>query len=371
MRQPKVALVCDWLTNFGGAERVIEQFHLMFPEAPIFTSLYVPEKMSAFKNADVRTSYLQKIPGARYKHQFFLSFYPRVFESFDLSEYDIVISSSHSCAKGVVTKPSTLHICYCHSPMRYAWDGAHQFIKDYPLNSLLKNFIVPPLIHKLRIWDRMSADRVDYYLANSKLVQSRIEKYYRRDSEVLNPPVDTKQWSGSGFDGGYYLAVGRMTPYKRFDLLVEAFNELGDDLVLVGEGPDFERLKGMAKENIRFMGRVSDEELLGVYLGARAFLFPQYEDFGITPLEAMSCGKPVIAYKKGGSLDTVVAGKTGVFFKEQTVDSLLKAINGFEEKEFDPEVIRKYAEKFGSEIFRERMFDFVNQKWESWQKEML
>lgn len=365
MAEPKVAIVCDWLTNFGGAERVIEQFHQMFPEAPIYTSLYAADKMPGFEDAEIVTSYLQKIPGAKRKHQLFLSFYPGVFEGVDLSEFDIVISSSHSCAKGVITKPGTLHVCYCHSPMRYAWDESHSYIKEYPFNSLAKRF-VPHMMHRLRMWDRMAADRVDFYIANSELVKKRIDKYYQRESEVIHPPVDVSKWKFSDEEGEYFFAVGRMTPYKRFDLLVDAFNETGLPLKLAGTGPEFEKLKSRAKSNVEFLGRVSDEALLELYQGARAFLFPQYEDFGITPLEAMSCGRPVIAYGAGGSLDTVVEGETGVFFGDQNVEALVAAIQDFEDREWDNKKIREHAENFDISVFRKEIFSFINSKWGEW-----
>jgi len=370
MYKPKVAIVCDWLTNFGGAERVIEQIYKMFPDSPIYTSLYNSEKMGGFEEVDVRTSYLQKIPGAKSHHQLFLYCFPGAFESFDLSEFDIVISSSHSCAKGIITKPETLHICYCHSPMRYAWDESHSYIQSYPFNRLLKK-IIPRFIHKLRMWDRLSAERVDAFVSNSSLVKRRIKKYYQKDSYVIHPPVDTEKWTLSVQEGDYYFAVGRMTPYKRFDLLVEAFNKLDLPLRLAGVGPEFERLKSMANSNIEFLGRISDEELLENYMGAKGFLFPQYEDFGITPLEAMSCGRPVIAFRGGGSLETVIEGKTGLFFDEQTVESLIAAVERFESKKWNYQKIREHAESFGNGRFQEELFDFIKDKWEMWQETMV
>ncbi len=369
MTQPKIAIVCDWLTNFGGAERVIYQFHKMFPDAPIFTSLYNKEKMVGFEDADVRTSWLQKIPGAKSKHQLFLHFLPGVFESFDLDEFDIVLSSSHSCAKGVITKPETLHICYCHSPMRYAWDESHTYIDQYPLNGLVKR-IVPHFIHKIRMWDRLSAERVDKYISNSAFVQKRIEKYYGKNSMVIHPPVECDRWPVSTDHGDYYLAVGRITTYKRFDLLVETFNQLGLPLKIVGTGPDLKKLKQIANSNIEFLGRVSDDDLRELYMNAKGLLFPQVEDFGIIPLEAMSAGTPVIAFKSGGSLETVVEGKTGVFFEEQTVEALAEAIDEFEVETWDPKVIRSQAEKFDEAVFREKLLQFLMEQWKLWQSEM-
>lgn len=355
----KVAIVCDWLTNFGGAERVIEQFHLMFPTAPIFTSLYVPEKMPGFEKADIRTSYLQKIPVLNKRHQLLLPFFPAAFESFDLSEFDLVISSSHCCAKGVVTRPDTLHVSYCHSPMRYAWDGCHEYVKNYPMTGLFK-VLAPPVIHRLRQWDQLSAARVDHFIANSDYVQKRIQKYYRRTSTVINPPVDYERWSVAAGLGDYFVVVGRMTPYKRFDLVIEVFNRLGKKLKVVGTGPDSERLKAMASGNIEFLGRVPDDELKKLYAGSCGLIFPQVEDFGIIPLEAQSAGKPIVALRKGGALETVKEGLTGVFFDQQNIGSLTAAVEKCESVNWDSRVIQQHAKTFDNQVFRQKILEFID-----------
>jgi glycosyltransferase involved in cell wall biosynthesis len=362
MKKPRVALVCDWLTNMGGAERVILQMVKVFPEAPIFTSFYCPNKMPLFAKADVRASYLNVLPEFLRKHQVFLPLYPRVFESFDLSEFDIVISSSHSCAKGVVTGSRTLHVSYCHSPMRYLWDDCHSYFRDYPMNSLAK-FVAPFFFKNLRIWDFASAQRVDNFIANSSLVQKRIAKYFRRESEVIYPSIDVNRWEVSKRVGDYYLALGRLTPYKKFDLLIDVFRERDEKLKIVGTGPELERLKSRASKNIEFLGFVPDEDLNAIYANARALIFPQKEDFGITPLEAMACGRPVIFFRDGGALESIKDKTCGMGFDSQTPEALHSVLNEFESKRFDSSKIRKHAEKFSDEVFCERFRSFVFDSW--------
>ncbi len=356
----KIAIVCDWLTNFAGAERIILALHELFPYAPIYTSIYNPAKCKGFEKADIRTSFIQYLPFAKNHHQFYLNLMPYAFENFDLSEYDIVISSSHSCAKGVITKPETVHISYCHSPMRYAWDDCHKYIKEYRMPWPISSFI-PYMMTKIRIWDRASSDRVDQFVANSEYVAKRIKKYYQRDSKVIYPFVDLDKFKikAKEIKDGYFLALGRLIPYKKFDLLVDTFNENGLPLKIIGTGKDFAKLKKMAKENIEFLAYVSDKELQKYYSEANALLFPQVEDFGITPLEAMACGTPVIAYNKGGALETVT-NDSGVFFEMQTVDSLQNAINIFLKKDFCPHTVAHQASKFSKKIFEKKILELVN-----------
>jgi len=369
LKNLKVAIVCDWLTNFGGAEKVILALHQLFPQAPIYTSIYNAAQMPGFENADIRTSYLQHFPFAKTRHQLYLNFFPHVFEKFDFSGFDIVISSSHSCAKGIITKPETLHICYCHSPMRYAWDDNHRYIKEYVMFPILKRF-ASFFMHRIRLWDRLSADRVDYFIANSHHVQQRINKYYRRPSTVIYPFIDSAAFEAGAKREKFFLAVGRLTPYKRFDLLIETFNELGLPLKIAGAGVAEKNLRKIAKSNIEFLGYVPDDKLKELYGTAQALVFPQVEDFGITPLEAMASGCPVIAYRKGGALETIVEGKSGIFFDEQTVDSLRHAIYKFHKISFKPQLIRQQAENFDKSIFNERMLEFIEQKWHHWQQEL-
>jgi len=257
LMKAKVALVFDWMTTNGGAEKVNIVLHEMFPEAPIFTSVYNPEKLKGFEDADVYTSFIQNLPFAKTKHQYYLGLMPSAYELFDLSEYDIVISSSHACAKGVITKPETLHVCYCHTPMRYAWDNWHTYIREYKINPLLKRF-AKRRMHKLRMWDRLSAERVDHFIANSSTTKRRIEKYYRKHAAVIPPMINASKYKISE-PKGYFLAVGRLTPYKKFDLIVEAFNELKLPLKIVGTGIMKDYLRKNADQNIEFLGFVDEK----------------------------------------------------------------------------------------------------------------
>lgn len=368
LKDANIAIVCDWLTNFAGAERVILKLHQMFPSAPIYTSTFNEEKMEPFRRALIHKSFIQKLPKAKEKHQWYLKLYPIAFEQFDLSGYDIVISSSHSCAKGVITKPETMHVCYCHSPMRYAWDNSHEYIRTYKFPWYVKRFI-PRMIHKIRMWDKVAADRVDHFVTNSDYVRKRIQKYYRRESKVIHPMVSTKDYYVSGGKKDYYLAVGRFTPYKKFDLLVDAFNELPYKLKIVGTGVEEKALKSKARNNIEFTGFVTDKVLKDLYANCKALVFPQVEDFGITPLEAMASGRPVIAYKKGGALETIKEDQTGVFFDEQNVISLKSAVEKFENSKWDSKKIREHARKFDESVFEKNFANFLEKSWKEWRKE--
>jgi len=370
MRKPKVAFVADWLVNRGGAERVLLSLRELFPSAPVYTSIYNPDRLPGFEDASMITSFLQKLPAAKTKHTLYFPLMPYAFEQFDFSAYDIVISSSHSAAKGIITKPRTLHISYCHSPMRYCWDNSHAYIDQYGLNPLLAK-PAKKMITRMRLWDRAAADRVDFFIANSKYIKKRIQKYYRRDSTVIHPPVDTSFFSEPAKIGEYFLAVGRLTPYKRFDLIIDIFNELKWPLVIVGTGKDEKKLKALAKENIRFLGDIADEELKNIYKKSIALIFPQVEDFGLTPLEAMSSGKPVIAFAEGGALETIDPGRTGLFFTEQKGEHLKKTLLEFEALKWNPSDIRKHARLFDKGIFLEKMKNFVDEKWMIWQREMV
>lgn len=358
----KIAIVADWLTNYGGAESVISAFHDLFPNAPIYTTMYRPEKMRELGNLkNVHTSWLNSIPFV--KHQWMLGQMPTAVEMFNLDNYDIILSSCHSVSKGVITKPSTLHICYCHTPMRYAWE-------EWDLETRIKKF--PKILHgairkqikKIRQWDFCAAQRVDEYIANSNYIAGRIREHYKRDAHIIYPPVNTNKFRPiKNPSNDYYLAVGRLIPYKKFDLIVETFNETRLPLKIVGIGPDYNKIKGMAQSNIEILGQVSDKYLIDLYANCKAFIFPQIEDAGIVPLEAMSAGRPVISLNRGGSLDSMREGVTGVFFNEQTIDSLSDAINRFEKMEFDSAKIRKHAEEFDTEKFKEKILKFIEEKW--------
>ncbi len=367
----KVALVFDWMTTPGGAEKVNLVLHKMFPQATIFSSIFNKEKVKGFENAEIKTSFLQNMPFAKSHHQIYLGMMPNAYELFDLSDYDIVISSSHSCSKGIITKPETLHICYCHTPMRYAWDNWHEYIQQYKMNRLIK-FIGKKQIHKIRMWDRLSAERVDYFIANSNTTKKRIQKYYNKPASVIYPMINKKDYKISEKTKGYFLAVGRLIPYKKFDLIVDTFNKNGLPLKIAGTGIMEEELKEKAKENIEFLGYVTDKTLQNLYSECEALIFPQIEDFGIIPLEAMASGRPVIALEKGGALDTIIDEKTGVFFKNQTVESLQKGIEKYIEtrNSFDSDSIKMHAETFDTKEFQKKLLKYIKEKWEHWQKTM-
>ncbi len=364
----KVALIHDHLAQDGGAEKVLKVFSDMFPEAPIYTLLYEDKHVTKyFKNRRVETSIIQKLPGGIKHYQWYLFFMPMAVEFFDLSAYDLVISDTSSFAKGVITKPNCLHICYCHTPTRYLWSDTHQYINELKYNKWFKK-IISLILNKIRIWDRLAADRVDVFIANSVTVKDRIAKYYRRDSTVIYPPVETERFSIIDLNQQaktekYFLAGCRLAPYKRIDLVVEAFKKLGADyqLKIFGDGVDLERLKIIAAkaQNIEFLGRVSEDEKVKLFQGAQAFINPQEEDFGITVVESMASGRPVIAYRLGGATETIIENKTGIFFNEQTVPSLIAAINQFESTNFNPQEIRAHAEKFSVANFTQQIGNFI------------
>lgn len=354
----KVAIVHEWLSVYGGSERVVEEIHELFPEAPIYTLVYDEENMpERFKKYDIRTTFVQKLPFAKKKYPNYLPLMPRAFEALDLTEYDLVISSSTACAKGVITRSDAIHICYCHTPMRYAWEFYYEYIRDM---SKFKRFIVAFFMHKIRIWDRLAADRVDYFIANSNYIRGRITKYYRRTSQVIFPPVNTHLYH-IGRKNEAYLLVSRMVPYKRVDLAIEAFNQLGLPLIIIGGGPEEKKLRDIAKDNIKFLGRLSDEEIVEYYAQSKAFIFPGEEDFGITPIEAQASGTPVIAYGRGGALDTVKDGKSGILFMEQTVESLVQAVQRFEKNgvSWDAKQIKENSEQFSVQNFRYKLKSYI------------
>ncbi len=359
----KVALVHDYLNQMGGAERVVIAFHQMFPDAPIYTSIYDPQRVDpVFQEMDIRTSFMQKFPLVTRHHQPYLPFYPFAMESLDLRDYDLVLSSSSAFGKGVITRPETMHICYCHTPMRWCWNY-REYVEREQLGGMARR-VLPFLITGLRTWDQVSAMRVDHFIANSPVVAARIQKYYRRDAVVIPPPVEVSRFSFDPAIQGedYFLIISRLIPYKRIDLAIEACNRLHLPLVIIGAGRDMERLKRMAGPTIRFLGRLSDEEVVHYYARCRAFLFPGEEDFGLTPLEAQACGRPVIAYGSGGSLASVVEGITGEFFYEQTVDSLAAVLASFEERRYEPQTIRNHALEFDISRFHRRILQFIGAK---------
>jgi glycosyltransferase involved in cell wall biosynthesis len=353
----KIALVHEWLLNVSGSEKVLLEMKKIYPKAPIYTSVYNPERTEPFADFEIRTSFLQHLPLARSKREILIPFAPLAFEQFDLGGFEVVLSNCHAAAKGVITKPDTIHICYCNTPTRYLWEPDVDPRARGGKLSWLRNRTA----HNMRVWDRLAADRVDYFIANSNYVASRIKKYYKRDSIVIYPPVDINRFdlAKSAEIKDYFLFVSRLIPYKKCDLVVAAFNDLGLPLKIIGEGPEKKRLQKMAKNNIEFLGYVSDLEQKKYYEEARGFIFPAEEDFGIVPVEAMAAGRPVIAYCIGGASETVVPGQTGVLFKEQTTQCLIDAVRNFKENDYDPKKIRKQAEKFSAERFRKELKETV------------
>ncbi len=363
----KTALIHDHLAQDGGAEKVLEVFSKMYPEAPIYTLLYDKKNVKhRYPNRRIDASIIQKMPGGVRFYKWYLPFMPMAVEFFDLREYDLVISDTSSFAKGVITPPSTLHICYCHTPTRYLWSDTHQYINELKYNKFLKK-IASLVLSRIRTWDRLAADRVDYFIANSKTVQARIKKYYQRDSTLIYPPVDTDKFFISEDLGDYFLAGCRLAPYKRIDLLVETFKELGPEykLKVFGDGIDMKRLKKMSEgfSNIELLGRVSDEYKADLFSKCLAFLNPQEEDFGISKVEAMASGRPVIAYKKGGALETVIDGETGLFFKEQNKESLSSVVQKFYSNRYNwnSEKIKEHANNFSRDKFSSNMKKFVDE----------
>jgi glycosyltransferase involved in cell wall biosynthesis len=361
MADLRLAIVHDYLNQYGGAERVVETFHRMYPSAPIYTSLYDARKMpDAFARADVRTSFLQHVPLAMSAPKVLLPLYPAAFESLDVRGYDVVLSSSSAFGKGVMTDPETPHICYCHTPMRFAW-RYHDYM-DREGYSAPMRWVLALIIGRLRAWDLRTAGNADYFIANSETVARRIERAYRRDAEVIPPPVECARFRATDGTADFFLVVSRLRAYKRIDIAVAAFSQLGLPLRVVGDGDDRGRLQGMAAPNVQLLGRLPDADVAELLSRCRALIFPGEEDFGITPLEAQAAGRPVIAYGAGGALETVIEGETGVFFREPSPDSLAAAVRGFDADEFDPARIRQHAEQFDVPVFERRMREFVDAK---------
>jgi glycosyltransferase involved in cell wall biosynthesis len=366
----KIAIVCDWLVTYAGAEKVLEQMLNVFPEADLFAVVdFLPEGQRDFiKNKKVTTTFIQNLPRARKKYRNYLPFMPIAIEQLDLSGYDVVISSSHCVAKGVLTGPDQIHISYVHSPVRYAWDLQHQYLREAGLTHGLKSKIARLIMHYMRIWDTRTSNGVDYFIANSHFIARRIWKCYRREAEVIYPPVDVDKFTFCDKKEDFYLTASRMVPYKKMDLIVEAFSKMPDkQLIVIGQGPDFNKIKKLAGPNVKLMGYQPDSVLQDYMQRAKAFIFAAEEDFGITPVEAQACGTPVIAYGKGGSLETVrgygeMEKPTGIFFSNQKVQDLVDAVSSFEEisQDITAKDCRENAEKFAISVFRKRFSDFVN-----------
>ncbi|WP_405208859.1 glycosyltransferase [Aquimarina sp. LLG6339-5] len=380
----KKALIHDWYTQYSGAERCIESFTNIWDDFDHFTlvdTLTDEQRGKVLKGKKTNTSFIEKLPYGKKKYRSYLPLFPLAIEQFDLNEYDLIISSSSAISKGVLTRPDQLHISYVYSPIRYAWDLYFQYLKESGLNKGIKGFIAKYFLHKLRIWDVSTANRPDHYIAISHYIAARIKKIYNKESIVIYPPVDTKSFTISDKKEDYYVTCSRMVPYKKINLIVEAFSKTNKKLIVIGGGPDFKKIKKLATSNIDLMGHIEKTAMIEILRKARAFVFAAEEDFGIAPIEAQACGVPVIAFAKGGVLETingcfitdnVVKENTGVFFKEQTIDSLLGAIEFFErhEKSFDKQTIRKQAELFSKERFEKELKKTIEQLYSCWKNKM-
>ncbi|MEA3449977.1 MAG: glycosyltransferase [Patescibacteria group bacterium] len=359
-----VALIHDHLAQDGGAEKVLKVFSELFPKATIYTLLYKEKQVDKyFKKHKIETSIIQKLPGGVSHYKWYMPFMPMAVEFFDLRKFDLVISDVSAFAKGVITDADTPHICYCHTPTRYLWDYTHQYINELNYNKYFKK-VISLMLNYIRLWDRSAADRVDYYIANSKTVRKRIKKYYRRDSTVIYPPVDVERFDVKASLGDYYLVGGRLAPYKRIDIAIETFKELGLKLKVYGDGVDLPRLKKIAGNSpyIEFLGRVKDKELPGLYASCLAFLYPQEEDFGITAIEAMASGRPVIAYARGGARETVQAGINGEFFYEQSAQAIVRTLGNFNPKKYHSQRIKQMAGQYSIERFKKEIMEFIKIK---------
>lgn len=373
----KVAIVHDFLTKVGGAERVLEVLHQIFPQAPIYTLLYDQKGTKSFfsQGYDIRPSRLQKLPKfIRQRQKLLLAKFPQAIEELDLSEYDLVISSSNSFAHGVITRPHTLHLTYCYSPMRYSWDWAHQYLRENNIGLGPIGLYIRSLISKIRLWDYYSSERTDKWVAISKTVAKRIKKYYQQESEVIYPPTEIENLlKNTRKPKEYFLIVSRLTPYKNIDLAIKACDELKVPLYIIGEGSDANRLKSLASGNVHFLGWQKDEDRNRYLSECKALIFPGEDDFGLTPIEAMAAGRPVVALNKGGATETVIAGKTGEFYNsddssEGLKKSINKIISGY--NSYKVEECRRQAKKFSKEVFITNFSRFVEKEYQKYQDEI-
>lgn len=377
-----IALAHDWVVTLGGSEHCLQAFHELWPEAPLYTLVSAAENAGklGFTNTMVHTSFLQRLPRATNWYRNYLPLYPLAIEQFDLSHYDVIFSSSHAVAKGVLTRSDQLHICYCHTPMRYAWDLTHQYLKEQSLEKGAKSLIARLILHYIRMWDVTTSPRVDYFIANSNYTARRIWRAYRRKANVIFPPVDINKFTPIHKKDDYFIFVSRLVPYKHADLVVAAFSQLNLPLIVVGEGPQLNTCHRLAGKNITFLGYQPSEKVSDLIARARALVFAAEEDFGIVPVEAQACGTPVIAYGKGGIEDTVIPATganweqaTGIYFFEQTTDAIILAVKQFTEWEsnFNITVLRQHAVLFNKERFKEQIYRYVSDKWEQRYKSTL
>lgn len=358
----KVAIVFEELTQLGGAERLLDIWLEIFPDAPVFTLVWDREKTKhKYDKFDIKTSFIQKLPLGSKKYKWYLPFMPKAVESFDLEDYDIILSMTSALVKGVKTHPGQIHICYCNTPTRYLWIDERDYIKNAPIPFFIRP-LMPIVLKYLKKWDLKASKRPDYIISNSKNVQKRVKKYYKRDSDIIYPMIDTKKYHISAKVGDYYLLVSRIEPYKKVDLVIDAFKSSDEKLKIIGSGTKKEKLQKLAGKNIEFLGRVSDEKLAEYYAKAKAVIFPQDEDFGLIPIEAAASGRPTIAYKAGGALETIIAGKTGEFFYPQNAESLRKVIKKFNWKKYHPPFLQNHAKKFDQELFKREILEYIVDK---------
>jgi len=365
----KLAIVHEWFLDYMGSEKCVESFTNLWPDADVyalFDFLNDEHREIILKGKNSKTSYLQKFPFMEKHFRNYFPLFPFAVEQHDVTGNDVVLTSSHSFAKGIITSVNQLHICYCHTPIRYVWDLYHQYLKESNLDKGFKGYIAKRMLHKIRLWDSTTSNRVDYFIANSNHVAKRIKKIYGKDSEVIFPPVDTDKFETESNKDDYYLVVSRFVPYKKVDLIVNAFAQMPDKkLVVIGDGPDMNKIKAAAGKNIELLGHQSFSELKKYMMKAKAFVFAAEEDFGITNVELMACGTPVIAYKIGGASDSVIHNKTGILFDEQNTKSIIDAVNNFEQNKdkFDPIEISKHAESFSRKNFEINIKEFVETKY--------
>ncbi|EPZ2467640.1 glycosyltransferase family 4 protein [Klebsiella aerogenes] len=367
-----IGIVADWLVTYAGSEKVIKEFIDVFPSSELYSvvDFLSDSNRELFSGKKAKTTFIQKMPFAKSKYQKYLPLMPLAIEQLDMSGHDVILSSSHAVAKGILTGPDQLHISYVHSPIRYAWDLQHQYLRESGLSEGLKGFIAKYLLHKIRIWDYRTANGVDHFIANSKFISRRIHKVYGRSSDVIYPPVDVNNFTLNENKDNYYFTASRLVPYKRIDLIVDAFNEMPEKkLVVVGDGSEMDKIKSKAKGNIEILGYQPNNIMQKHMQNAKAFVFAAEEDFGITPVEAQACGTPVIAFGKGGVLETIIPegnqNPTGVFFDKQEPGSIIESVNKFESMQdlFEPTECRRNAEKFSEERFRTKINTYIRDKW--------
>lgn len=361
----KIAIVHDWLVTYAGAERVLEQIIALFPDADLFSLVdFLPENKRFFiKNKKVKTSFIQYLPFAETKYRYYLPLFPMAIERFDLSKYDLIISSSHCVAKGVKVSRNQTHICYFHTPVRYAWDLREQYLIEANLDKGIKKIIANKVLDYIKDWDIRTITRINYAVCNSNYIKERIRKNYGINAVVIYPPVDISKFEVCEKKENFYLTVSRMVPYKKIPLIVEAFSKMPDKkLIVIGDGPEFDKVKKIRTQNIELLGYQEDSVVKEFMKKAKAFVFAAEEDFGIVVVEAQACGTPVIAYGKGGALETVIDGVSGTFFKEQTIESLISTVNSFEKMSFDPIKIRQNTERFSIDRFKKEFLSFINSK---------